>query len=75
MCSSGVGRSRINSHLEKTGEDELNIKNVKLDAKNFKKAETLNTLMIKNTINVSTKEGTEESGVRVSKDEKKQRQW
>ena len=52
------------------GEEELNIKTDKLDANNFRKAETSSNLMNDNTTKVSTKGETEEGCVRVPKDDK-----
>ena len=62
-------RPRINSQLEKTGEEELAIRPEKQNANNFKKANASNTLMNENTTTVSTG-GTKESGVRMSRDDK-----
>ena len=61
----GVGRPRINSHLAKTEEEELDTKTNGSDANNFNKVEISNNLMNEITTKESTKKESEESGVRV----------
>ena len=68
--ATGVVRLHINSQLEKTGDEELNIKANEPDANNFRKADNLNNLMDENITKISTKGETEEGGVRVPKDDK-----